>query len=406
MGLLDSTWKVGGGFAIPLMLRWFGNSAISRMFDRVGQKGASARLARRRKLVVSGSLETWVVKQGLVLNSQHDLATFEHNDACRNLPILAPKEWLSSGSPIRVSEHHLVAIQTMKREVEPAIPKVIARREAKFGQRIWNGESLAFTALPKSYGEEVRVRTAGYFDIAKPMIELENEAFRRSGTRLALSAPLSRAPLQTDRPIGMGGTAIFVVDDGVDGPSTLIHRRSMEVATMPGIWCTTPTYIFEDPMAGGRDPSRLDAITWNVVREVLEEVFGHEDVSRSSRRSNADWFLDETDQGRNISDLLDSGHLSLFHLGWSQNLLNGLVDVMTLVYLVGDSTVINSVRKQVSGSKSEVDDQIGSIRWIPLFSEELSKMCAKPTFHATGALTVKLAREYLAKQFPLARIRK
>lgn len=370
-----------------------GSHAITRLLKSAQAIGFRRRIRRRRDLVRSGELERWLVSTASRQGLGEHLPLISHQDSVRRLAVYAPLAWAAGETPLPVSQVVPVRTESVQhfRQVDRRAPRAVRRREARLGQRIWDGDALITTELPAAYDASINATAIGYYDLADAMIGFEDEAFRcaRSSWR--------RAQLRSNHGIlgrrrGVGGTTVLVVFDGTEH-QLLLHRRSDGVATNPGQWCVIPTFVFEDPAASGKTASRLDLTTWNAVRETMEEVFDAKELDRAERRPSADWFLYETELGRLISRLTDSGALRFIHLGWYVNLLNGLVDSITMAYFDLSKSEGVDLRSGVVGSASEVASEEGAIRWLSLHSDELSSMMLQPTFHSGSALAIDLSRK-------------
>lgn len=388
-----------GGFLLVIGLRLTAQHAMMAAVRRLRATATNRLADRRRALVTSGSLEKWLTGYYSERGASASLPTIRHNSKVRTLPLYAPKAWRwgPDVSPLKLGDFEAVLSSgnLVHRDANEQPPDAVRARGKALGRAIWNGDAMEILALPDHYQSSVRARNVGYFHIAEPMIRLEDEAatcapsrWRRPKIRDGRPCP----PLATVT--GLGGTAVVVYDSD-EGARLLIHRRSRDVATNPGLWCTIPTFIVEDPTASGRERTSYDLTVWNVLREVLEEVFDIDEVTRAHRRTNADWFFDEVSFASELAAQYQSGAVQLFHLGWSLNLLNGLLDSMTLVYVRGDRNLYEKLFKNVKGSKLEVDDRDGSILWLPLDSSTLRDLMVEPTFHAGSALAIDVVLELL-----------
>lgn len=390
-------------YLLALALEASGNSFLSRNLAWARQRGARFRRRRRRILQNSGRLERAVVDLYRSSTLSDGIATIKGVDE-RVLPVYSPPAWRITGlahdqavNLWNATEPPIASTGArLPPEVDAHKPRSIRRRETLTGTEIWNGTALCVTGLPDAYGNVLQVYASTYFKIGGQMIRMEEEAVRFAQWR--------RPPREHRRQIrsfdkaarGVGGIALLAVDHA-SGVKVLIHRRSEDLATAPGSWCVTPTYIMEDPQATGRDPSVLGLALYNVLRETLEEAYGISELRGPMALHNTDRFL-ESGLGQAMIDGLRRGSVVPLHLGWCVNLVSGQLDMMSLVLVRNDADLERLVTRDVDPGADEID--IGTTRWIGLDSDELDAMIRQPIFHAGSALALQEARSLLNRPKP------
>jgi hypothetical protein len=84
--------------------------------------------------------------------------------------------------------------------------------------------------------------------------------------------------------------------------------------------------------------------------------------------------------------------LRFIHLGWYLNLLNGLLDLVTMVTVRGTRLELDHFKYSMIPSQTEVASGPEAVEWIGLYSDDLSKRCLQPDFHSGSALAIQWAR--------------
>ena len=314
-------------------------------------------------------------------------------------PIYSPPPWRGPGVTLLDRSASLIVTDGKTQETtDRALLRKVRRRAASLGVDVWDGPALMVTHLPLDASSPVRAKTASYFDLAESIVPLEDEAFRHADNRWRrLRVRRALGDHFLDSPRGLGGVVALVVDDANGRPEILIHKRSGAVATNPGMWCVTPTYVVEDPQSSGKQQSVLGIEVHNVLREILEEVYGYPELNLPNRRIDPDWFL-SLDLGEKLHKGISSGSVRCAHLGWYINLVNGLLDSITIVYASQDPELNALLRRSVNADSAEVAAGLGQVvRWIPLDSADLLKLRMAHDFHPGSALAIDLAQTFVSQ---------
>lgn len=371
-----------------------GQHFISNGLRRIRTAHERRLLSQRRQLVASGKVEQRLIEFYEATPVSSGLVTLSETFGCRKLAIYSPRSWryVNVGVDVHTSEL-VVSNGKLRSPVVLSTPKAIRRRENKLSLTIWDGNCLMTTSLPHGFGEPVAAITTTYFTIGEWIVGLEEEAIRGAKRRWR-RMPLHRAHAR-NFPVasrGIGGVAaLVVVRDGE--PQILMHRRSDDVATNPGLWCAIPTYIVEDPRSSGQEGSEIGLDLHNLLREILEEAYGYPELVQPNARAHPDWFL-ALPTAQSLMNGIRAGTVQTLHLGWYVSLTNGLLDSLTLVKATGN--VADELFLHVNASSTEVSNAPGAVRWFPLHGPELSELCSTPICHNGSALAIELARTALS----------
>jgi len=376
-----------------------GNQTISSVLARARAYGARRRRHSRREVQRSGRLERSVVEFYRGTDAKDGLFALSEPGRTRSLAVYSPPSWRLSGQP-GVPETMLLpklspietAGRTRDKRNDIKKPSSIVRREKLVGTVLWDGDALVTCEMPVGYAGSIVAKPTGYYDIGGRMVALEEEAVRHAqGRARRMGQHRAVADQFSTIPRGLGGIVLLGVESSHE-VKVLVHQRSEDVATAPGAWCATPTYIVEDPKSAGRVASTVGLALYNVLRETLEEAYGFPDLRLPSTRIDTDWFL-RAGIGRELNEGVIDGTVRPIHLGWSVNLVSGQLDMITFLLVSGNDELSNRILREVDTSSDEV---FGLARWIILDSPELSDMIFKPTFHGGSAVAVHEARQYMA----------
>jgi hypothetical protein len=242
-----------------------------------------------------------------------------------------------------------------------------------------------------------------YFDVADMMIRLEDEAYRcaarprrraRIRNRHGFSSTSIRPPVGT----GVGVTAVVLIEVESGECHVVLHRRSADVATNPGVRGTIPTFGLEPSVGDGYSRRQLGLLEVNILREMLEELYDldHLVKASSSRHVASDWFLDRVSSGGRLVELFDDGKVTIVPLGWCVDLVNGVLDLNVLVRIavpsINDPVVSSMVANWEAAGK-----RVGaaSVETLELSSVQLTRECLSHMFHWNCALAVKQTRDLL-----------
>lgn len=353
----------------------------------------------RRQLFMEGIVEQWLIDYEISAGRGDSLGSFQSSGQERRLAVYSPSAWQASTA---LPAGDVRPVRPLRREAEllperVAPPRPVSRHMRRTANEIWDGPSLTNAGLPHSVDDCITPVESGYWNIAPQMIELEEEAIACAGSQF-WRRPRRRKAIDdvfdsVER--GVGGTVVFVVEEVGAEPRVLLHRRSLKVATNPGLICTIPTYVVENNRPG--EKSELDLVAWNVLRELLEEAFDKSEVERPAIKPTSDWFFNDDGIGSDLFAAAKDGRLQFFHLGWFVNLINGLLDMMTLAYLRGTSEQLQMVQSQLEGNEHEIHAGYDSLWFAELLSDQLSDLCLSGAFHPGCALAIARAREIVAQ---------
>lgn len=215
----------------------------------------------------------------------------------------------------------------------------IARREAA-GGRLWDGDLLYLRQAampPASSGGSwqamptLETGVTNYFSFVTAADEWRKEASGSAGDRLLRTHYRDIATLLTQppRPLALSAAAVCIFHTS-QGPLLPLAMRSNEVVNAMGDFSLVPTFGLE-PNIKGVAVSRFDLITYNFLKEFLEEVYGLREAEHAadSGRLHPDSIF-ETAQAARLCAEFDEGRARLLVTGISGELTDGSLAISLL----------------------------------------------------------------------------
>ena len=223
------------------------------------------------------------------------------------------------------------------------------------------------------------------------------ESDSSSGKKPYLEATdqLSRALQSTHGPTVLAA-ATTCVFESAQGPVTVLHQRSSRVVNARGMRAVTPVHGIE-PNFSGTETSRYGVVTYNVLKEILEEFFGVEEIKYNNDKPHAphpDWIF-STGSGETLVAELHSGRLLLSCDGACIDLSDGgLILAVTAHFL--DPAFLERLKVQARGSEeaSWVDGR--RFEFLKLSGSELEELMDLNRMISSSVFSVDRARVRLA----------
>ncbi len=227
--------------------------------------------------------------------------------------------------------------------------RVIAESK-KRGVELWDGTVLYATGWDASAGL-VGVARCNYYSYVSFGDKVLRESDSTVGKKPYLSAVgrFSQALQSAQGPtvVAAATTCVFESDKG---PVTVLHRRSSSVVNGRGMYAVTPVFGIE-PNYSGTEKSRYGVVVYNVLKEVLEELFGVAEIKLSNDRPHApdpDWMF-ATDAGRRLVAELEEGRLSLSCSGACIDLTDGSL-ILAVTAHFRDPAFLARLKREARGS--------------------------------------------------------
>ena len=196
------------------------------------------------------------------------------------------------------------------------------------------------------------------------------------------------------RPMVLGSDAVVAFQDG-DRYLVPIHRRSAETINAPGAHTVTPAYTYESNRVG-QFSSRFGVVTYNFLREYLEEFWGDENlvVASSAPRAHPDWILD-SEQGRRLVDEVDSGRVTFHALGVAVDVSSCCLSLPLVAVFDSPEFLRYTMNAPGCWESARASGGRPAIEFFDLFGSEVDDML-RGTAKPTSALALDCARQLLS----------
>lgn len=240
----------------------------------------------------------------------------------RVLPVLPDVDGSFVG-PLEPSSDWPLSVSREARRELPVDQRVIARSK-KRGVELWDGTVLHATGRDDSSGL-LRVARCNYYAYVSFGEQVLRESDSTKGKKPYLHAAdrFGQALRSAQGPTAVAAATTCVFESDT-GPVTVVHRRSSSVVNGRGMYAVTPVFGIE-PNFSGSETSRFGVVVYNILKEILEELFGVAEIKLSNNRPHAphpDWIF-TTDEGKRLVAELEEGRLSLSCTGACVDLTDG-----------------------------------------------------------------------------------
>lgn len=243
-----------------------------------------------------------------------------------------------------------LAVSRAPRFELPVDHQVIAAAKRR-GVELWDGTILyasGWDALAKRLNVE-RCNYFSYVSFGESVLR-ESDSDRGKKPYLEATDYLDRA-LNSGRGPTVIAAATTCVFESARGRLTAVHQRSSRVVNARGMYAVTPVHGIE-PNFSGTETSRYGVVVYNVLKEILEEFFGLDEVKYNNdqpRAAHPDWVF-ATNEGKALITELQSGRLQLHCDGACIDLTDGgLVLAVTAHFL--DERFIERLKLEARGGE-------------------------------------------------------
>lgn len=246
--------------------------------------------ARRRRQRADHSLSRQTLRR--IRKKSSDALDLVQTIDSGTLYLLSRPEWIKR-QILLPGDVCPAALVEMNRDVK----RVTKRRIARVDSRIFEGVICRAVEPPDPGGVSPKwlLANATYDEYVDFAIHVANGKFRRSWliptvARKWILDPESEI-VSGDHVVAVGSTVALVEFESTE-PFVVLHRRSSQVFTEPGMVSLLPVFGVEPNRIGGF-ASRLGLLQHNFLRELGEELFGVPELVGSTpmKSYDPDWFL-------------------------------------------------------------------------------------------------------------------
>jgi hypothetical protein len=312
----------------------------------------------------------------------------------RVLPIL-PDISSNFVGPLRADSDWPLVVSRDPRHELVVDDRVIADARRR-GVELWDGTIL----YAPQWDEEqagLRVQGCNYFSYVSFGNNVLRESDSVAGKKPYLEAThqFSQAMNSTRGPtaIAAATTCVFELPEG---RATVVHRRSSSVVTARGMYAMTPVHGIE-PNFSGTEDSRYGAVVYNVLKEILEELFGIAEIKHSNNQPHAphpDWIF-TTEEGELLVAEPESGRLELFCNGACIDLTDGSL-ILAVTAHFRDAAYVQRLKYRARGSDEAGWVNGRQFEFFPLAGQELESTMTVDRMIASSIFSADRARARFA----------
>lgn len=308
----------------------------------------------------------------------------------RVLPVLPVVDGSFVG-PLEPSSDWPLAVSREARREMPVDERVITRSK-KRGVELWDGTILHATGRDDAAGllHVARCNYYSYVSFGEKVLR-ESDSTRGRKPYLRTVDRLGEAFRSAQGPTAVAAATTCVFESGTE-PVTVLHRRSTSVVNGRGMYAVTPVFGIE-PNFSGAETSRFGVVVYNVLKEILEEVFGVDEIKLSNNRPQAphpDWIF-TTEAGERLVAELDEGRLSLSCTGACVDLTDGSL-ILAVTAHFRDPAFLARLKLEARGSYEAgwFDDR--QFEFLPLAGSEIEARMTVDRMIGSSAYSLDRAR--------------
>ncbi|TDC50578.1 hypothetical protein E1212_14485 [Jiangella ureilytica] len=294
----------------------------------------------------------------------------------------------ASDGPLRLTEPD---------RVDFPYDQAVIEQMRRGGVELWDG-SLLYSVNDGPLDGALPVGVCNYFAYVDLCHRVLRESDKPKGEKPYLLGSLRTfddAICGVIRPLVIAATATCVFDDGSGGLETAIQRRSPQVVVARGMYAAAPVFGLESNVIG-RATSRFGIVTYNVLKEILEEYFDEPELTRAGDHpagAHPDWIF-RTEHGRRLVDEVDAGRILLRCTGAAIDVLDGSLVLAVLAQFTSPEYA-REVKLSARGSWESDHTSGPRIEFVPLHGLELEARMSIETMTASSIYSLDRAREYL-----------
>jgi len=290
----------------------------------------------------------------------------------KQIPYIVMPEWTTLQIDAFLNKDILKPIQTDA--CTYPIHKAMIKRRQKQGQRLFDGSSHFLHQVVYNNGDiNFELGEYEYFRRISYVHDFEKEGFewiwegRRNKTTLRqkyLPVPMSASLLSPNTvPVGCDVVTALLLNGKYH---ICIHERSEVTVNYPGGTMVTPTFGLEQLS----HPEIDNPLLYACLKEYAEELYNREEVEDISSRPSPTWFYYQYQEVEEMLQLLLQGKAKFILSGCGFDAIGGFMNLSTLL-VVDDA---HSAKKIFDGSHGNWEARTGSVRFVPIDSNELEKL--------------------------------
>lgn len=282
-------------------------------------------------------------------------------------------------------------LEALERDELPYSASLV-RKMRQSGLNLWDG-AICYAPADPFTDSMLSVRVCNYFAYVDFGNRMLNESRTTSGKKPILAGLTDfQTALSGSLKPSLMAVATTCVFDSAEGPVVALHRRSNEVVNSRNQVSVIPSFAIEPNMAGS-ERSRYGILTYNLLKEIVEEFFDEEDVEHAGDqlRPSPDWvFLSQN--GLLLIDELDAGRLTIACTGAAIELSDGTLQIALLAHFASPD-YLRELKLSIKGNWEGTSPVGPPIEFVPLEGSRIDKLLASRELAPMSAYSLDRARQ-------------
>lgn len=276
----------------------------------------------------------------------------------------------------------------------------VIERQQRGGVTLWDGSLLYALGEPVA-DDGLAVGVCNYFAYVDLGDRILHESDAPGGDKpllLGTFRGFDEAVAGPLRPVVISATATCVLETGDGRREVALQRRSNRVVTARGMYAVAPVFGLE-PNVLGSSRSRFGLVTYNVLKEILEEFFDEDELTRAADQPGAahpDWIF-RSEHGRRLVSELDAGRLRLRCTGAAIDISDGSIVLAVLAHFTSPEYA-HELGLTARGSWESATAGGPRIEFVPFDGPELTALMTTGTMTASSIFSLDRARTWLDRQ--------
>ena len=367
--------------------------------EKINKYRKTRRILKRRLLLESDKIHEWICRYYESRGRSVDLFDCKIGNSEIKIPFITKKEWLFI-LPVKPEKDSLLIFHQSRGENFDINYKLIKKREY-LGQILFNEPGIYIDSISEQPDKiTLNIKSCQFFQIAKNMIELEEETFRaikkwsfkRTPIRDKYLSSLEAIQHISLKPLPVGCAVTFAVRTP-NSYEIIIHTKSHSTVTLGGTKAIIPNYGLV-PFAVSNNVSQLGILFYNFIREYLEELFNYEEMVKlfELNKTHPTWFYDIPE----AKQLINSKIFSCEVTGFGFNGLNGALSIAMLV-MVDDVKFTDKLKRRINANWEVAKRTVELIplEFIDYKSSILESWLLEKKFSPASAFSISRAVERL-----------
>lgn len=368
---------------IGSILGWYGRDWIENYSKKTWEK----KVTQRAKILGSPKVNEWLFKYYQKEFKEGMFYQVEIDNQKKTIPMFVLPKW------IQCHNNTESFLQYNRKTSSIPVDKKLIRYRKKLGQNLWNDSMLCLDKIVEQNGKVfVEAKKCDFFQYVSRCGNIEDETIRaiqKNTTKAPLRdqyakslEKLKEGSLETN---GIGVHTFLALKNG-KSYNLLIQKRSDNLLFKGGLKAGVPC-LGCTPV---EDSIEKDVLSYNVLKEIYEELYDKEEVIKKTKRLVVNWFYQQ-EPIKSIINLRKENKIEIKVLGFGIEALSGEVNLSVLV-IINDEDFI---RQEIS--RMSHNWEMNGVEPIDYKSKTLDKWILKDEVIPPCAYSIIEARKHLNK---------